>query len=543
MRSFFLVFFIGFSFCQAQTVGLFQNDTASYNGYTLFAPAAFYDTYLIDNCGKEINTWTSTYLPGLSAYILPDGDLLRTGRVNSSFFSGGGSGGILERYDWDGNLEWSYQMSDSLIHQHHDIEPLPNGNILVLTWERFLRNQALAAGRDTSRIQNEIWLTAIFEIQPIGSTGANIVWEWHAMDHLIQENTPLAANFGIVSDHPEKINFNYYHPQMGGIVNPDFMHSNGIDYNPEKDQILISSRNFSELWIIDHSTSTQEAAGSSGGKYGKGGDLLYRFGNPAAYNRGTTNDQVFFAQHDGKWIQNGYPGFPGITLFNNTPTQTSSAVLSFTPPEDSAGYYTSPGNQAYGPATADWSFQSTDIFSANVSGAQRLPNGNTLVCSGRGGKFFEYDLQKNLVWAYRSPVDFNGPVNQGSTPLQATVFRAERYGEGYSAFAGRNLSPGSPIENNPDNYTCTTYPNIGLDEDEKIEIRFLNPIQDFWQIEFSKPLTGNWVLYDLSGKIIDQGRFEKNMQIARQVFNGQAGIYFLHIDSPKLTSTIKLLKF
>lgn len=58
---------------------------------------------------------------------------------------------------------------------------------------------------------------------------------------------------------------------------------NGIDYNPVLDQIALSTHNLNEWYIIDHSTTTAEAATSSGGNSGKGGDLLYRWGNPAAY--------------------------------------------------------------------------------------------------------------------------------------------------------------------------------------------------------------------------------------------------------------------
>ena len=58
------------------------------------------------------------------------------------------------------------------------------------------------------------------------------------------------------------------------------------------DQIVLSNHNLSEIWIIDHSTTTLEAASHSGGNSGKGGDLLYRWGNPQAYDQGTGADQL-----------------------------------------------------------------------------------------------------------------------------------------------------------------------------------------------------------------------------------------------------------
>ena len=118
-RLFLICSFLVVCFMQAQnqTVGLFQYDAASLDGYTLFSPNEY--TYLIDNCGKEINTWQSTYKSGNSAYLLEDGTLLRACRIQSIFFSGGGSGGRVEQRDGDNNLLWSYNFSDNNYHQHH----------------------------------------------------------------------------------------------------------------------------------------------------------------------------------------------------------------------------------------------------------------------------------------------------------------------------------------------------------------------------------------------------------------------------------------
>ena len=118
-----------------QTVGIFLNDSLALNGYTLIAPSSSKTTYLIDNCGNIVNQWESDLTPGAVAYLLPNGDLLRTGRISGSF-GGGGLGGRVELYDWDNTLKWAYDFASEQHHQHHDIEYLPNGNLLILMWDR-----------------------------------------------------------------------------------------------------------------------------------------------------------------------------------------------------------------------------------------------------------------------------------------------------------------------------------------------------------------------------------------------------------------------
>jgi formylglycine-generating enzyme required for sulfatase activity len=90
-----------------RTVGLFLNDSRAWPGYTLLAPKQYTTTYLIDNQGRVVHTWTSKYPPGQSAYLLPNGDLIRAATIkNPDINTGGGEGGRIEEYDWGGNLVW-----------------------------------------------------------------------------------------------------------------------------------------------------------------------------------------------------------------------------------------------------------------------------------------------------------------------------------------------------------------------------------------------------------------------------------------------------
>jgi hypothetical protein len=186
------------------------------------------------------------------------------------------------------------------------------------------------------------------------------------------------------------------------------MHTNSIDYNEEFDQILISVCNFNEIWVIDHSTTTEEEAGHTGGISGKGGDILYRWGNPQTYDEGTSIDQKLFMQHDATWINKGYPGEGNILVFNNgknRPDGNYSSVDEIIPPVNDIGEYYIADGKAYGPETQIWIYSdnpNTSFYSDYLGGAHRLASGNTLITIETSGKLFEVTPDKTTVWQYNT---------------------------------------------------------------------------------------------------------------------------------------------
>ena len=114
-------------------IGLIKNSSEAFPGYTLFAPKHYTKTYLMRNDGQIVNTWESQYEPGQSVYLLENGHLLRCCLTKNKAFIGGGEGGRLEEYDWNGNLVWEFWLSDDKNLMHHDIAIMPNGNILAIT--------------------------------------------------------------------------------------------------------------------------------------------------------------------------------------------------------------------------------------------------------------------------------------------------------------------------------------------------------------------------------------------------------------------------
>jgi hypothetical protein len=441
-------------------------------GYVLFNPLLSGSAFLIDNEGHVVHSWESPYAGGGGMYLLPNGNLLRPARDPEALrFTAGGTGGILQELDWDGNVVWEWRLSEDDRVHHHDVEPMPNGNLLVLAWELKSADEARSVGRRADLTPEQgLWTDYVVEVKPRRPRGAEIVWEWHAWDHLVQDTDPDAPDFGDPAEHPGRLDINaggerpalspdeLAQLQALGYVDPeakpedlrsDILHANAIDYHPRLDQIAISIPFTNEIWIIDHATTTGEARGPKG-------DLLYRWGNPATYGRAGREDQRLFAQHDVRWIPDGAEGAGNLTILNNglgRPDGHYTTVEEWAPPLESDGRYALEARAPFGPEEPLWVYRGdppSDLFSPIISGATRLPNGNTMICEGTGGRFLEVTKAGDVVWEYRNP--YSGDIrNADGSPAQPippsapfAVFRATRIPPDHPALAGRTLEPHDP---------------------------------------------------------------------------------------------------
>ncbi|MFY0624904.1 MAG: aryl-sulfate sulfotransferase [Reichenbachiella sp.] len=513
-----------FSVAQENTVGLIFNSGESFDAYTLFSPAGNKLVYLIDNDGRIVHQWESEYPPGNAVYLMEDGTLYRAGRTNDDRIRAGGAGGVIEKFDWDGNVIWTYENSTAESRLHHDFQVLPNGNVLVLVWESIKKEDLIANGRDPEISPDTgLWPEMVLEIQPIGTEGGNIIWEWHAWDHLVQDFDATKENFGVVSDEIGKINLNYV---KEGKEGSDWHHANSINYNADLDQIMISVLNFDEIWIIDHNTTTEEAREEKG-------DLIFRWGNPITYSVGTVDDQQLFGQHNAQWIGAGLPDEGKIMIFNNgknRPSGDYTSIVKIDPMQNSEGIYEKDEWGSFLPSTFDYEYTAdvpTDFYSWYISGVQQLPNGHLLINDGAHGTFYEIDENESMVWKYINPVVGNGPLNQGqipvspdNTPLNA-VFRALKYGKGFKAFSEKDMNPGAFVE------------IVILDVPIAMEIAiYPNPSSDWIHIRNIDSNIRDMKIYNEFGQLMSHIPVENSL-VDFHVSEFPKGLYYLVIDKKK----------
>jgi len=447
----------------------------AYNGYTLFGAArslAGGTTYLIDMEGNVVNTWPIGIFPRL----LENGNLIDLAR-----------GRGLQELDWDGNILWEAGHS-----ANHDFVRIFNKKLNAPTTIRISRksishDEAIAAGCNPANGPYDgSSIDTIIETDMDG----NVVWEWWFFDHVVQDIDPARANYvgkgKTLADHPGKLNINI----PGSPLRRGWLHCNAMDYSEELDQVVINSVR-GEFYVIDHGNTfiPGDPEGSIALAVGSAGDFIYRFGDPARYGQGeppsiledwtasTAGHKQIGGSHNIQWIRPGLPGAGHLLIFNNaqylferTPQSYIFEIDGFldaegnntgnyvNPPD--AGYYTwleSEDHRVTHKQSKRMSRQivwiygakgNTAFFSHIGSGCQRLPNGNTLICSTTEGHIFEVTSEGELVWEYINPVTGEGQILEAMPdrlPMTNAVWRAYRYGPDHPALAGRDLTPKGTI--------------------------------------------------------------------------------------------------
>jgi len=429
----FLIFSLSSLFAQN---GIQLNTPEADNGYALLTLNG--EAVLLDNCGKIVHEWDlDNAFVNLHCKLLPNGNLVYL------------EGGFIVERDWEGSIVNSTFVSG--VSCAYEIEVLPNGNYLTVGRRNISSIEAINMGFNTS-IQQPETVDVVVEVDPATS---EIVWEWDIRGHLIQDFNSNADNFGVVADNPRKLDIGAL-----GTFDWTFQESfmiNSMDYNPELDQILLSVRKMSEFVIIDHSTTTEEAASSEGGTYGHGGDVLYRWGNPQNYGQGTPEDRILYYQHNPSWILAGEHANK-ISVFNNGLNRPVpniedrySSVEIVAPPVNADGSYDFITGQAFEPATPTMSYNKLTVpglefYSGYLSAAKVMESGNIFITSGIDNYDFEINAMGEVVWRYNYQ--------------NANGFRTEKYDVNYPAFEGRDLTPMGTVESPASDYLCEVISSV-----------------------------------------------------------------------------------
>jgi len=381
------------------------------SGYVFVSPMASTHSYLLTNTGEIARKWTGNAAGAIAVKMLPNGNILRMeATVNNNFPGavGMGGAGLIEELDGNGRVVWTYTLSNNRYLHHHDFVVMPNGNLLLVAWERRSPEEARAAGRDPNKIAPEgVWSEAVLEVKPTRPAGGEVVWEWHAWDHLVQDIDATKANFGVVAGNAAKLDINFIGPGQNPAQVANWLHINSIDYHVERDEIVLGSRLLSEIWIIPHGA-------------GKTGDLLYRWGNPQVYRMGSAADQKLFFQHHAQWIPEGYPGAGHILILNNGVGRGYTSADEIELPD---GYTRTPG-RPFGPAEPVWTVGEklgSTFFTLVAGSVQRMPNGNTVLGLSNAARAVEVTPEGEIVWDMNLSIGETGGFSYRVTRLEAAT--------------------------------------------------------------------------------------------------------------------------
>jgi len=567
----------------------YWDESRSFNGYTLFGTRG--TSYLIDMEGHVIHTWNM----GTNPRFTEAGTLLDAVGGNPS------NQNTWKEVDWNGNTVWQYSETRSTYHGHHDFAKIYNPKLgdstfIYIANKDITAQQCLDAGCDPSHTYNDAQMDAIVEVDRQG----NIIWEWCFFDHVVQDIDPSKSTYGVIANTPGKIDLNI----RGNPVKSDWMHCNSLDYNQNLDLIVINSVH-GEFYVIDHGNTfiPYNSDSSIALAAGTAGDFKYRFGDPAKYDKGdppsvldnwekaTAGHKQLGGSHDIQWIKPGLPGEGNFLVFCNAQNlfelTPQSYIIEINPYLNSAGtntgHFVNPPEAGYTIVNSPdanlmkekknvskqivWTYSSknnTSFFSTIGSSAQRLANGNTLVCSMNDGHFFEvYPSDTSIVWEYINPMTRNGikKVKVDNYPTYNGVFRAYMYASDHPALVGQNLTPGNTMTGQTPNYykpedlTAVKESESYMEPIDILRQNYPNPFAYSTTIDFeiTELKRVNITVFDFSGNyvktLVDADYSKGNYSTTWNATNTGGslvanGIYFyiLKADNRQLSKKMILVK-
>jgi len=384
----------------------------TWSGYTVLSPLNTQAAIVIDMNGTVVKQWDGfVNSAGGPVRVYPDGGVIAANGTNPprqeslELVARDFSGKILWRFDRneqiqtrDGKMIWSAR-------QHHDWQredypagyyspearpSIQGGNTLILTHVNHAKPAIADATLEDDRL---------IEVSPAGE----IVWQWVASDHLDEFGFSPAARAAIKTAaaapvgraggagggaNAERRSFDWLHVNAATYVGPNRWFDAG-DRRFAPNNIIISSRQSSFIVIV-----------------GRDGKIVWRIGPDFLESNELRTLRQIIGQHNPHLIPKGLPGAGNLLVFDNGGASGYGAPTPVSP--DGGSVYQRAGSRVLeiNPTTLElvWSYTGPRLFSTNISGAQRLPNGNTMITEGAPGRLLEVTNDRKIVWEYIYPV-------------------------------------------------------------------------------------------------------------------------------------------
>jgi hypothetical protein len=376
----------------------------TWSGYTVLSPLATQAVLVIDMNGNVVKRWDDfNNSAGGPARVLPGGGVIAATGARPPYQE---SLELVQR-DFDGKVVWSFNRNEQIelrdrgtvwsSRQHHDWqrEDFPAGyyspnsapaatssNTLLLTHTNHTVPAVSAAMLEDDRL---------IEVAPDG----RIVWEWKAAEHIDELGFAPDARAAIkaaADTNAARGSFDWLHINSATYVGPNRWFDSG-DRRFAPSNVIISSRQASLLAIV-----------------ARDGSIAWRLGPDFGASAELRKIRQIVGQHHAHLIPKGLPGAGHVLVFDNGGSSGYGFASPIAP--DGVGAFARATSRVLeiDPVTLElvWSYAGPRFFSTNISSAQRLPNGNTLITEGAGGRVFEITSDGTIVWEYMNPL-FAGP--------------------------------------------------------------------------------------------------------------------------------------
>ncbi|MEO8098805.1 MAG: aryl-sulfate sulfotransferase [Acidobacteriota bacterium] len=390
----------------------------TWNGYTVLSPLGGDTAIVIDMNGKVVKRWEGyNSSAGGPVRVLPGGFVIGAAGANA----GKQESLALIARDFAGKELWRFDHNEQItapagptwaLRQHHDWQrddfpagyyapgatPVASPNAATKTLVLTHTNHTRPAIAGETLLEDD-------RLIELGADG-KVTWEWVVGDHIedfrFDNDARVAIRGGAAAGRGA---FDWFHMNSATYVGPNHWFDQG-DKRFAPENVVISSREASLIAIV-----------------ARDGKIVWQIGPDYGATPELRAIRQVIGQHNAHFIPKGLPGAGNLMVFDN-----GGASVYGRPSATSLT-----GRGIYARATSRileidpvslqlvWSYTAPAFFATNISGAQRLLNGNTLITEGPDGRLFEVTKEGAIVWEYVYPV-----FGAGKARVTNSVYRAYR---------------------------------------------------------------------------------------------------------------------